>query len=408
MRQLNNKYVNKLSEKSTLTQSYRCTSVVDVVVSFVFIFTLIFAPKIGPIDLSIGIPLLLLLTCLRFDLRVGRSESIFFIFFFIILFYQIFISLYYGIPDLQPIARLIRGLMQAVLLYLFMASSPLMRIKNGLDFFYFCALAHSIIIILGAVIPDINTILSVISGNEKSPSLRSSGLLAGFDISGMISFVALIYFLVFKSSGSIKFVDVFFLSVVFLGCVFTSRVSIFFGGFIVCCVLLNFVRSKELSLIYKLLSGLFLVTYTLLFLFCTIVIIEFSFELGIIEIPIEVYSELTYVFAANSFETLLSMFFLPDSILNTIFGLGQEVAKTDVGYIINVYRFGFFGIFLAIITYCYVVFSAEKGKMRRFLLYFLAVTLLLNFKNDYIFVRGVLPVYLFFYFYSILSKEKRR
>lgn len=407
MQQLSYAHDDKCNEKRSFTSHHQQASGFNAIVCFVFIFTLIFAPKIGPIDFSLVIPFLLLLTCLRLDLKIGSVELKFFLLFSAVLIYQFSISFYNGVPDIQPIARLVRGLLQALFLYLFMASSPLVRIKNGIDIFYYCAIAHSIIVVLGAVIPELNLILSLISGNEKSPSFRSSGLLAGFDISGMISAIALLYFQLFKSNGSVSFKDVLFLTFIFLSCVFTSRVSIFLGGLILCFILVNFLKSKRLPLSFKLISGLFFTVYIFSFIICSIIIIEFSFEVGIIEIPTSFYSQLAYVFAANSYETLLNMFFLPDTFLNTLFGLGQEVGKTDVGYVINVYRFGVVGMFLAGITYIYAVFSIRRGNMRRFLYLFLAIMLLLNFKNDYFFVRGILPVFLFFYFYSIVSRNVR-
>lgn len=378
----------------------------DTVIIFFFIFSLIFGPKVGPLDFSILMPFMLLLCYLKASVKVDRNELLFFLLFFIVIFYQSSVTLYYGVVDLQPVIRLIRAFIQALLLYLFIKSSPLVNNRNGLDFFYYCALLHSVIIIIGALSPDMNAILSLISGNDKAPDFRSSGLLAGFDISGMIGFISLAYFLYFKAKDDIRFFDIFSILIVFLGCIFTSRVSIFFGGFILCLIIIRFVNNNKISFFLRFFLFNFVIAYAAFFVITIAIIIEFSLSLNLFVLPSEIEYKLKFIFASDSYDTLLDMFFFPDSISATFFGLGAEVSGTDVGYVINTYRFGLVGISLSLLCYFYSVFSVDDVITRRFLLFFLFVILLLNLKNDYLFVRGIFPTFILFYFYSISSNKE--
>jgi hypothetical protein len=109
------------------------------------------------------------------------------------------------------------------------------------------------------------------------------------------------------------------------------------------------------------------------------------------------------------------MFFLPDGDLAKFFGTGVEELNTDVGYIKDIFRYGFVGLAFSILIYLYMFLVGTSNLQRTSgrihyvmlqLVFFLIIVLTL--KNNYFFTRAVFPFTLLMIAFAMtLAREVR-
>jgi len=115
------------------------------------------------------------------------------------------------------------------------------------------------------------------------------------------------------------------------------------------------------------------------------------------------------VFLAKLLETLQSFIFFPETNTDLLFGSGLSGRESiyiasDMGWILNIFSFGIFGISIFIFLHLYLIFLSYKSSIHIPIIMITVLILLVNFKENLFFVRHVSAVYFFCLVY--LSFEK--
>lgn len=262
---------------------------------------------------------------------------------------------------------------------------------------------NSCLIIIGAFSETAREILIQVTGNTKMFLFRSSGLFSGFDIAGMCSsFGILIAARIYAESRRARYIIISLF--LLISVIFTSRASI-------CIAILLFLYHVHLIWRYGnvftrifCLFSLFSIFY---YLFPFILYaVEFTFKIGVADIPNEFELAFEQVFSANTLAVLKDMYFLPPDDHTLIFGSGAIGPSTDVGYVNDIFRYGLFvTIFLyGFLTLLTVTFA--QGRNLKIICYILLFLILsLSFKNEYLFVRGIFPLFMFLIVFSWFQRR---
>ena len=268
----------------------------------------------------------------------------------------------------------------------------------------FALLFHSILVLIGSFSPSVNNFYSIVSGNENIKDYRSSGILAGFDIAGFMSIIGLLMMLFDVAELKSKVVEVVSSVIFFCSCYFASRVSVAIAAIVFLFYFLKVIRNSSIPLKFRLI--LFLVLFSILFYVAyeALVVLETTMSLGVISVSDDVAADIAMRSATQDSEKFLweDMYFLPESVSEVFFGTGEETLNSDVGYVKEIFRYGFLGLALALLTHILflrnifrvagLVDYSKRHKLLIKTIFFLM--LLLTLKNSYIFVRGVFPVFL--------------
>jgi hypothetical protein len=368
---------------------------------FTVTFFLLLGPKIGYLDLSILIPFALLLPYSRLTGKISSQMMIVCGLASMLLVYQLAVILWHNTFEPEPILRLLRALLVTAL-GIMVISIHRFTANDILKAIYACLLTHAIIIVIAALIPEINELISIVSGNDRWRPYRSSGFLAGFDIAGFLCIVGVLMLALRIIKNNSKWITLSSYTVFSVAVFFTSRVTMaLFVAVIVVTVLANVIKSK-LYLISKvfLLCIFFAFSSTLFYLFI-LPIVEVTFALGLLNVSESDKAEITSRHAVQDSSQLLwsDMFFLPDSEGGILFGAGIDQELSDVGYIRDIFRFGIIGCLITYLLHIYiwrksVLFWNFQNKRNEALLVscVLILTFLLSFKNSYFFTRAIFPL----------------
>lgn len=372
-------------------------------ITFLFFFSVIFFPKVSGVDLAILLPVAICFLIITINSTLKIHKYLFFfllLMLFVIIYQLIIINLVNG-DDFQPLARLIRAFLQSLVICFFISSCVHANGNtfNYAEYIYVCLIIHAILILIGGVSSDFNAILSEISGNNKVKDFKASGLLAGFDIAGLVNVIGILYFIFFKVEQRITFPSFLALTVLMVSSLFTSRVSLLLCGLFFCYALYLIIRSRNSDLSLKLLSLVLLVFSFSAFVYVFLVLVSFTFNMDLVSMSADLRYDLTLVFAEDSFRVLQNMYFLPSDSIYLLFGQAEEVAGSDVGYIKNIFRVGLFGLILITISHVYFYILLKEKKQKNFVLLIVLILFALNFKNDYMYVRSIFPMLVCFSFY---------
>jgi hypothetical protein len=375
------------------------------VLAFIFVFFSIFGMKIAYFDLSIFIPCSIVLLylanrpLLNFDGKLLVAAGLV----ATLLSYQTIIQLIYHTFDFDSLLRLVRALLVCILLAVVVGCGFFSR-DQILSAVFYSLLLHVFMIDAAALFYPLNDFLSSISGNEKIRPLRASGLLAGFDIAGLLCLLGLLMLLLKIHIPNSIWKLIIFCFVFVLGSFFTSRVSmaillIFLGFFFLVYIFDKKTKSSRKFLLVPvfMISGyIFIAEYL-------IPIVEVTFTLGIFDVSNILREEIISRHAVQSSESFLwsDMLYLPNSFVATVFGTGSDELQSDVGYVKDIFRYGIVGMIFSFLIY-YYLYSIGRGFLRlscdkNYLLLLRIVFVLvfiLTFKNNYFFTRAIFPVIL--------------
>lgn len=365
---------------------------------FIVIFFLVFGFKISFIDLSILIPACVLLTLSTLK-RVYLSKDYLLIISIVMLLfcYQTLLQITNNNFDLANLFRLVRAILTIIIVLLIIDLFP--DKESSLNVIINCIVFHSGMITVSAIFPDINKLFSILSGNEKNPILRSSGLLAGFDIAGLVCFMGMVILYFTQNNYRVKGKAIKYTALI-IGSLFTSRVSLvltfLFTAFIIFNKVAKIKRFYFKVVIYSIITPILLLSvFSILYVALV--------SIGMLSNP-TISAFFINSYSSNSGQVLSSMFFLPPSENTLIFGTGIETYNSDVGYVKDIFRFGIFGTIVSFIVYILVV---AKSSFNKWIVFLLFVTLILNFKNSYFFVRSILPLFLMASYYFSFSKVNK-
>nr|WP_143023890.1 hypothetical protein [Pseudomonas benzenivorans] len=367
----------------------------------IFLFFLIFGWKVKYFDLSVFVPFILL----PFVVRRASISFPFFLFFLLlsILFvYQLSVQVFNDSFDVEPLGRILRSIFVVFIVGVFCSSMDCRDLIKVLRILIVVIVMHAVFIIVTAFSLPLAELASSLSGNERFRWMRSSGLLAGFDIAGFITIIGILLLTSrasFFSDGMGKFMGVVIL---FFAACFASRVTMMFAG------ILFFLYVGRLVFFGKLGGGakisiLFASVFLCYFAFTWFLkVLDVTFSLGVVDVSSAEVEVITSIFSAQREGGFLwaHMFFLPDNLFGVFFGVGSEPGNSDVGYVREIFRYGVVGLVFVIVTHLLFLLFCFSGKRKFFssLEFKLAFVLLLfilvlTFKNNYLLVRGVFPCF---------------
>lgn len=368
---------------------------------YFIVFFYLFGPKISLIDLSILIPFALLLPITNFSTKYYKPILVTSAFIAVLLGYQAIVQIAHQVNEPEPLLRLIRATLVCVI-GLMITCSPQFTQKRLLSAIFYSLLLHALLINIAAVLDPLNELLASVSGNDRWKPLRSSGLLAGFDIAGLLCIVGTLM-LCLKIYKPRYFLLGFLYYVVFgVAAYFSSRISIALFAIIVIPASISGLLHSGLNFLIKLLIfGIGIILFSSLFYIYILPIIDVTFSLGLIVVSDSTYLEIVSRHAVQSDSQFLwsDMFFIPGGISETLFGIGVDALYSDVGYIKDIFRYGIVGALFSYIIY-YNIFKvsvrgAKRGNMQNyvlFLAFIFGLTFLLSLKNSYFFTRALFPL----------------
>lgn len=366
---------------------------------FALVFSIIYGFKIEFFDFSVLLPVIIIAATslnrkLTFDSRFNTSI----ILVFILLIYQILIQCVNGI-ELNAIFRLLRALIVLLICSITFGSklfSDTLIIKS----IFYSILIGSAIIIVVAIFPDFNDYLSIINGNDRGRYLRSSGLLAGFDIAGflvLIGFMLLLFDIYDPHNKYIYFSSVFTLVI---SSWFTSRITIILMTLLIVSLFLKAICKAKYPLVKLILAFIFFALFIFLILYFIMPLINYTFNLDYFQLSFNESQNFELRHASQNENQFLwaDMYYLPDNTLDLFFGTGAETLDSDVGYIKDIFRYGICGTAISVIAHYsfYKLRTAPNRGFRPLLSIFLIclffLIFILNCKNGYFFTRGIFPI----------------
>lgn len=375
--------------------------------AFFFMFFSVFGFKVGLLDLSLAIPAALLPLIIKSNPKIPRPFFFISISLAFLLTYQIAVQLLNNNIDFESPGRVARALISATMLGLFFSRVHRENAEEALKLLLLTIVVHAFLIILGALHQPTNELLSMLGGNERSRHLRSSGLFAGFDIAGFSLILGILLLI-----APLNLLDNFFhrfltLIILLAGSAFTSRVSMAICLILFFVFLITFILNSRSRFAVR--ATVFAISFpiVLLLAYWFAVVMEITFSLGILEVSQEEVEFVTSKFAAHTSEELLwaSMFFLPESPINVLFGIGVEPGNSDVGYVREIFRYGLIGLILSVTIHFLFIFLCYRKSSRFYFFGYLPliVILFLTLKNNYILVRGAFPAFMIItYCYGLL------
>lgn len=370
---------------------------------FAFVFFCLFGWKYSFVDLSLLVPGVIILFSAgsaKFERHVlSIAYGL-----LVLIFYQAIIQISFSGTDAESLLRLFRCFLFCLLASL-LAGSRCFTADQLVNAIFRVLVVHALIVILAGLFEPVNGFFSELSGNDRVRPFRASGLLAGFDLAGFfcLAGAAILAFEIYKPSSRVRFFGYFF--VFGLGAFFTSRLTvawffvlaIFFGA-----TIYKSARSVPLRIAYVVFfSGLILFVAWNYFL----PIIDVTYSLNWIDVSDESVADITARHAQQQEGNLFweDMFYLPESWEGLIFGRGQDVPNSDVGYIKDIFRYGLVGVFYSLLFYSYILrMSLVRAKKyfepgySRYLWLIFFFTVLMSLKNNYFYTRGAFSLLILF------------
>lgn len=376
-------------------------SKINFFLTFIFLFFLIFGWKIKYFDLAVFIPFMLLPFVVK-RVSVSFSFCVFFLLLSVLFVYQMAVQVFNDSFDVEPLGRILRSLFVVFIIGFFCSPLDCSDLIKVLRVLIVVIMVHAIFIIITAFSLPLAELTSNLSGNERFRWMRSSGLLAGFDIAGFITVVGIMLLtsrVSFFSDGIGKFFGVV---VLFLAACLASRVTMMLAGilfFLYIGRLVFFGNMGRGSKAFVLFVAMFLCYFVFTWF---LKVLDVTFSLGLVDVSSSEVEVITSIFSAQKEGDFLwaYMFFLPDDLLGVFFGVGSEPGNSDVGYVREIFRYGVVGLLFVIVAHLLFLLFCFSSKRKYFsslefklAFVFLLFILVLTFKNNYLLVRGVFPCF---------------
>lgn len=373
----------------------------DSALCFLFVSFAILGYKISYFDLQIFVPCVILIATSISGKKILFNKDILSIcgLTAALLVYQSFLQIIVADFDLDSLLRLLRALIFCILMAAVVGSNSFssIEIKNSI---FITLLFHAITINLAATVPSVNEFFSQLSENDRVRPFRASGLLAGFDMAGLLCIIGTTMLLSRTYRPRIAANYVLYLLIFAVGCYFTSRVTLGLLFVIYIAYFIPFLfreRSIIKRFLISMLAGVLLVY---VFQKYFLPIIDVTFSLGYFNVDRDLREEIVSRHAVQNTDSFLwsDMIFFPTNFWEICFGTGVD-APSDVGYIKDVFRYGLLGVGLSFVIYFKIyrigIRGARINKRETYLsmikMSFLLI-LLLTFKNNYFFTRTIFPL----------------
>jgi hypothetical protein len=323
------------------------------------------------------------------------------------------VAIYYESFDYVFVGRLVRSLCSFICLYGFCIYFSNYCLDEKIGWLLNVLMVHAVIVIISAtVFVELQEYLKWFTDYTKqSRMFRSTGLMVGFDMSGLICNIGVILVLTRSRFNLAKFI-VFVVAVLF-----TSRFSIISLFFILTfyIILMNKEIGKlkfisiSIPLLFAGIAGFVLISLTTSNFISNTMLSSKSFSSDFVE-------RLAWTYARSDLYQTRDMYFVfPGTFLTLLFGLGFY-GGTDPGYVRIINCVGVVGLVSIVLWHVYLIFNFFSIRLKNPLnlkqsLFigscFSLVLLCLNLKNSYFFTGTFFEIMLYvFYCYMFESKKR--
>lgn len=367
---------------------------------FIVLFVAIFGPKFGILDSRFVLSLLIYLINFN-DLKSVPKSIAFMLGCLNFLVLYSFIIYIFNDSDYIDSLRYLRGVFGILLLvHLYKHFNYNLLFKHLI----FILFLHVLSIYFSVIFPFTQVFFAKISGYDKEfLTFRVSGLVAGFDISGILPliFSFLLYELIKIRKSKLLFL-IFFLT--YFSIFFTSRTNSLYAIFLAFYFFIDFIKKAKLNYNFifsiTLFSGAFIL---IIYRFVLPVLID-SWNL---DIAIELANRPDIYESGYSkndpLAILESLLIFPDSLFGIFFGTSYNPLESDSGYIKIINIIGVLGLIFYIYTFLATLYLSFPRKyqlndsiilLKKFLFFVVFVTFVASIKNQYLFTRGIFELFI--------------
>ncbi|CAN7327163.1 hypothetical protein LJR099_001823 [Variovorax paradoxus] len=369
-----------------------------------FVFFCLFGWKYSFVDFSLLIPGLIVLLFAK-SAKFERHVLLVAFGVLILIFYQVVVQMAWLETDAESVLRLFRCFLFCLLVSL-LAGSKCFTARELVNALFGALIVHAAIVVVSALFEPANEFFSGISGNDRFRPFRASGLLAGFDLAGFfcLAGAAMLVFEIYKPKSWLRLW--IYLAVFGTGAFFTSRLTVawFFGLALLFGVMTyKSTRSAILRIVYV---GLFSLAIAYVAWDYFLPILDVTYSLDWVNVSDEAAAEITARHAQQQDGNLFweDMFYLPSDGVSLVFGRGQDVLDSDVGYIKDIFRYGLIGVLYSLIFYAFIL---RVGLLRArkyfppgyegYLWLVFSFIALMSLKNNYFYTRGVFSLLMIYF-----------
>lgn len=342
----------------------------------------------------------------------------------IVVAHSLSIVLFAEIEDMQPVLRHVRALLSTALLGTFfynIAMAKMLSAERVIDILIAVLMINAVVIILSIIVPEIKPFLAGMYGFDKSfSSLRGFGLTAGYDSAGYLC----VYGMVLSAAAAYyrkKAIYSLYVLVFLSAAVFTSRSTMLFAFAVVSLVCVVFLYRGKWSL--KFVSLAFLAVGASVVVYYVLPLIVATLGWGL---NTSTTSDFTSNFAATDLSAWReTMWVLPIDTASLLFGTGNVIDTSDVGYVELIFMIGIVGLFIVMLIYIFMLLATVR--LRRLVkrgawnvepnvkvlltitLFVVLAMYVINIKNLYFLSRGYheLTVILFSFILGLRTMDRR-
>jgi len=380
---------------------------------YIYLFFLLFGPKLWTyVDTSILANFIAFYFIGGHKFKIDSHVLLLLMWFVFLILCYMGVAIYYETIDVVFVGRLVRSMCSFVCIYALCCHYSNVHIETKIDWIINILLLHAVIVIISALFfVDLQEYLRVINDFATHVrKYRSTGLMAGYDISGLICNIGVILVLVKTKFNAVKF----FIFVV--AALLTSRFSMISLSMILLFYFLSYRKGdsvlKSFCVVVPLIVagglGIIILSLTSSGLLPKGLISSLNFSSNFLD-------TLIWTYANSDFkQTTERYFFFPETFLSLLFGAGSYVG-TDPGYVRMINCIGILGLLSVMLWHAYLFyiffstrqsryFRKEKSQFIGFTL--IAVLVFLNFKNSYFFTGTFFEIMIFILFSYIFESDR--
>lgn len=316
----------------------------------------------------------------------------------LLLLLSVLISLANLTFDPYVLGKFLRSLINTILLCLIINNLNFKK-NNYVNSLVLVFFLNTLAVIIQYYFPQTKLNFALFSDfNRNLDQLRSFGLFSSYDATGLLTCISMLsVWCLYRYSNKIIYLLLFF--TFFLSSIYISRVTMLVASFIFLCCVFDYLLKNNIfsiKIIFLLMTLIYLGNYV----FNQIHTIIFKSIVG--------DSLVNKTYSSSSGDILMKeMLYFPDSLLNSFMGTGVSADGSDIGYVKIIFMIGIFGLFL-IVNYYYQTykklmriikqkFSSHDLQFRSlkfFLVGFIVINFIFNFKLLLIYSRGFHELYL--------------
>ena len=316
----------------------------------------------------------------------------------LLLLLSVLISLANLTFDPYVLGKFLRSLINTILLCLIINNLNFKK-NNYINSLVLVFFLNTLAVIIQYYFPQTKLNFALFSDfNKNLDQLRSFGLFSSYDATGLLTCISMLsVWCLYRYSKKIIYLLLFI--TFFLSSIYISRITMLVASFIFLCCVFDYLRKNNFFSI-KIIFLLTILIYLGNYVFNQIYTIIFKSIVG--------DSLVNKTYSSSSGDILMNeMVYFPDSLFNLFMGTGVSADGSDIGYVKIIFMIGIFGLFL-IVKYYYQThkklmriikqkFSSHDLQFRSlkfFLVGFIVINFIFNFKLLLIYSRGFHELYL--------------